>query len=73
MHKPIRIRIEFVSGRMSYIILRGRKCHIIVLNIYAPTEDEIDDVRDSFYEELELVTQNYWVSGLHPSSRILKY
>jgi hypothetical protein len=29
--------VESVSDRMSYIILRGRWCHIIVLNVYAPT------------------------------------
>jgi hypothetical protein len=45
-------RVEFVSDRMSYIILRGRWCHIIVLNIHAPSEDKTDDVKDSFYEEL---------------------
>jgi hypothetical protein len=33
-------RVEFVSDRMSYIILRGRWCHIIVLNVHAPTEDK---------------------------------
>jgi hypothetical protein len=32
---------------MSYIILRGRWCHIIVLNVHAPTEDKTDDVKDS--------------------------
>jgi hypothetical protein len=32
--------VEFVSDRMSYIILRGRWCHIIVLNVHAPTEDK---------------------------------
>jgi hypothetical protein len=41
-------RVEFVSDRMPYIILRGRWCH--VLNINAPTENKIDDVKDSFYE-----------------------
>jgi hypothetical protein len=46
-------RVEPVSDRMSYIILRGRWCHIIVLNVHAPTEDKTDDVNDSFYEELE--------------------
>jgi hypothetical protein len=44
--------IEFVSDRMSYIILRGRWCHIIILKVHAPTEDKTDDVKDSFYEEL---------------------
>jgi hypothetical protein len=38
---------------MSYIILRGCRCHIIDLNIHAPTEDKTDGVKDSFYEELE--------------------
>jgi hypothetical protein len=32
-------RVEFVSDRMSYIILRGRWFHIIVLNVHAPAED----------------------------------
>jgi hypothetical protein len=36
---------------MSYIILRGRRCNIIVLNVHAPCEDKSDDVKDSFYEE----------------------
>jgi hypothetical protein len=40
---------------MSYIIPRGRWCHIIVLNVHASTEDKTDDVKDSFYEELESV------------------
>jgi hypothetical protein len=40
---------------MSYIILRGRWCHIIVLNVHAPTEEKTDGVKDSFYEELEHV------------------
>jgi exonuclease III len=52
-------RVEFVSGRISYIILRGRWCHIIVLNVHAPKEDEIDDVKNSFYEELERVFDKF--------------
>jgi hypothetical protein len=52
-------RVEFVSDRMSYIILRGRWCHIIVLNVHAPTEDKTDDVKDSFYEELERVFDKF--------------
>jgi hypothetical protein len=47
--------VEFVSDRMSYMILRGRWCNIIVPNVHAPTEDEIDDIKDRFYEELEHV------------------
>jgi hypothetical protein len=37
-------RVEFVSERMSYIILRGRWCHIIVLNVHVQTEDKIQRV-----------------------------
>jgi hypothetical protein len=52
-------RVEFVSDRMSYIILRGRWFHIIVLNVHTPTEDKIDDVKDSFYEELERIFDKF--------------
>jgi hypothetical protein len=44
---------------MSYIILRGCCCHIIVLNVHAPTEDKTDDVKDSTYEELEGVFDKF--------------
>jgi hypothetical protein len=46
-------RVEFVNDRMSYIILRGRWCDIIVLNVHAPAEDRSDDMKDRFYEVLE--------------------
>jgi hypothetical protein len=29
-------RVEFVSDRLSYIIVRGRWCDIIVLNVHSP-------------------------------------
>jgi hypothetical protein len=38
-----------------YIILTGRWCDIIVLNVHAPTENKINGMKDSFYEELERV------------------
>jgi hypothetical protein len=44
---------------MSYIILRGRWFHIIVLNGQAPTEDKTDNVKDSFYEELKLIFDKF--------------
>ena len=31
-------RVEFVSDRVSYIVLRGRWCNIIVLNVHTPSE-----------------------------------
>jgi hypothetical protein len=37
-------RVEIVSDRMSYIILRDRWCHMIVLNVHAPTEGKTVDV-----------------------------
>jgi hypothetical protein len=52
-------RVEFVSHRMSYVILRGRWSDIIVPNVHAPTEDKIDDVKDSFYDELERVFDKF--------------
>jgi hypothetical protein len=44
-------RVEFVSDRMPYIVLRGRWCNVIVLNVYAPSEEKSDDSKDTFYEE----------------------
>jgi exonuclease III len=52
-------RVEFVSDRMSYIILRGHWFHIIFLNVHVPTEDKTDNVKDSFYEELESIFNNF--------------
>jgi hypothetical protein len=40
---------------MSYIILRGRWCDRIVLNVNAPTDDKIDNMKDNVYEELERI------------------
>jgi hypothetical protein len=47
--------VEFISGRMSYVTIRGRWCDIIVLNVYAPTEDKSDDTKNSFYNGPERV------------------
>jgi hypothetical protein len=48
-----------VSDRISHIILRGRWCHVIVLNVHAPTEDKTEAVKESFYEELERVFDKF--------------
>jgi hypothetical protein len=45
-------RVEFVTDRISYIILRGCWCSIIILNVHTPSEDKNDDIRGSFCEEL---------------------
>jgi exonuclease III len=52
-------RVEFLCDRMSYIILKGSWCHIIVLKVPALTEDKTDDVKDSFYEELERLLKKF--------------
>jgi hypothetical protein len=52
MHKRIISavkRVEFVSDRMWYIILRGHWCDTIVLKVHAPPEDKNVYFKDSFY------------------------
>jgi hypothetical protein len=44
---------------MSYLILGGCWCHILVLNIHASTEDKNDDVKDSFYEEMKCMFDTF--------------
>jgi exonuclease III len=43
---------------MSYITLKGH-WYDIVLNVHAPTEDKDDDIKVSFYEELEQVLDQF--------------
>jgi hypothetical protein len=52
-------RVEFVSDRMSYIILRGHWCDIIVPNVYAPTVSKTEYMKERFYEELEHVFDKF--------------
>jgi hypothetical protein len=52
-------KVDFFSDRMSYIILKGCCFYAIVLNVLTPTEDTIDDVKGSFYEELECVFNKF--------------
>ena len=44
---------------MGYIVLRGRWCNIIVLNVHAPREEKSDSSKDSFYEELVQVFDHF--------------
>jgi len=44
--------VEFVSDRLSYMVLRGRWRNIIVVNMHVPSEERSDESED-FYEELE--------------------
>jgi exonuclease III len=52
-------RVEFISERMSYVILRGRWCDIIVLNVHAPCENNGNDVKGSFCEEIGSVFDQF--------------
>jgi hypothetical protein len=45
--------VDIVSDKVSYIVLRGRWCNTIFLNVHAPSDDKSDDSKDGFYEELE--------------------
>jgi hypothetical protein len=44
---------------MSYINLNGRWCDNIVPNVYAPSVDKDDDIKDRFYEEVEHVFDQF--------------
>jgi endonuclease/exonuclease/phosphatase family metal-dependent hydrolase len=41
---------------MSYIVLRGRWCNVIILDVHAPSEEKSDYSKDNIYEELEWVS-----------------
>jgi hypothetical protein len=47
-------RVEFLSNRISYIILAACWCDVL-LNAHATTKDKIDHLKHSFYEERERV------------------
>jgi hypothetical protein len=52
-------RVECISDSLLYITLRGHWCDIIVPNVYDPTEDRSDDMKDGFYEKLERVLDQF--------------
>ena len=39
-------RVEFVSDRVSYIVLRDCWCNIIVLNVHIPSEEKSDNSKE---------------------------
>jgi hypothetical protein len=41
-------RVEFVSDRLSHIVLRGRWHNIVFVNVHAPSEVKSDESKDSF-------------------------
>jgi len=52
-------RVEFVSDRLSYIVLRGRWHNIILVIVHAPSEEKCEESKVSFYEELEQVFYHF--------------
>ena len=51
--------VEFVNDGVSYIVMRGRWCNIIVVNVHAPSEEKSDESKDCSYEELEQVFYHF--------------
>jgi hypothetical protein len=51
-------RVEVVSARMSYIVLRDCWGNIF-LNVHAPTEEKNDDLKDSFHDKLEQMFDHF--------------
>ena len=58
-------RLEVVSDRMLYMVLRVCWCNIIVLNVHAPREEKSDDSIVRFYEEFEQVFFFYHFPKYH--------
>jgi hypothetical protein len=48
--------VDFGSDRMSYIVLRGHCCDVIVLSV---REDKNDDAKDCFYKELQQIFNQF--------------
>jgi len=44
---------------MSYVVLRGCWCNIIILNVHTPSDEKSDSSKDSSYEELEQVFDHF--------------
>ena len=42
-------RIEFVSDRLSYIVLKGRWLHVIFVNVHARSEEKREDLKIVFF------------------------
>jgi hypothetical protein len=52
-------RVEFFTDRMSYISLSGHWCDVTAMHVHVPTENKDDDIKDSFYKELEQVFDQF--------------
>ena len=49
-HRSAVKRVEFISDRVPCITLKGRWCHVIVANVLATSEKNVDCIKERFFE-----------------------
>ena len=54
--------LEFVSDRMSYIVLRGRWCNIVVLNVFALSKEKV------IIQKRVFMHNQYWIAVISIST-----
>lgn len=42
-----------INERLCKLRLRGKKCHMTLINVHAPTEEKSEEEKDIFYDELD--------------------
>jgi len=47
--------VEYVSGRVLYVVLKGGWCSIIILNLQTPIEDKSFNSKNSSCNELQQI------------------
>jgi hypothetical protein len=53
------MRVEFASDKMSHTTLRGCWCDPVILNVHALTKNKCGNTKDSFYNELGSVFDQF--------------
>jgi hypothetical protein len=46
-------KVVFIIAHLSFIMLDVQWYDIIVLNVHTPSKDKDDDIKNSFYEEMQ--------------------
>jgi exonuclease III len=47
------LRFEPISDRICRLRVKGKFHNMTLINIYVPTEDKVDEIKEQFYEELQ--------------------